>query len=257
MSLNPRVTNWQGRRVWIVGASTGIGEALARELAGRGARLVLSARGADRLEALARQLPESSALPMDVTDPAQWQSATRHLVGRDDGLDMVVFNAGTYAPMRAWECSSEVARATINTNLLGVMDGVMTVLPPMLAQGRGHLVIVASVAGYRGLPRALVYGPSKAALINFGESLYLDLADKGIAVTLVNPGFVATPLTAGNDFHMPALISARQAALEIIDGLEHGSFEIHFPRRFSRLLKVLRVLPAALYFRLIRKVTGA
>lgn len=256
MSLNPPVRNWQGRRVWLVGASSGIGAALAQELARRGARLALSARGAARLQALAAELPAALSLPLDVTDPAQWETASRALLREWGGVDMVVLNAGTYAPLRAWEISHEVVCDTLHTNLLGVTDGVAAVLPQMLRQGRGHIVIVASVAGYRGLPRALAYGPSKAALINFAECLYMDVADKGVAVSLVNPGFVATPLTARNDFHMPALISAQQAALEIVEGLARGAFEIHFPKRFSCLLKALRLLPAGLYFRLIRRATG-
>lgn len=247
-ALNPGVSDWQGRRVWIVGASTGIGEALARDLAVRGARLLLSARSAGRLQALAEGLPSARALPIDVTDPAQWQHAAGTAWPEEGGPDMVVFNAGTYEALRAWELEPETIRRTLAVNLLGVMDGVAAVLPAMLKKGRGHLVIVGSVAGYRGLPNATVYGPSKAALINFAESLYMDLSPRGIAVSLVSPGFVATPLTAKNDFHMPALISAEEAAAQILRGLARGEFEIHFPKRFSRLLKLLRILPARLHF---------
>lgn len=251
--LNPKLTDWRGKRVWIIGASTGIGEALARSLAGQGARLVLSARGAQRLEALAESLPGSAALPLDLSDSAGLSAAARQASELLGGLDMVVFNAGTYQPLRAWELTPENIRATLNLNLLGVMDGVAAVLPGMLAAGQGHLVIVGSVAGYRGLPKAAVYGPSKAALINFAESIYMDLAPRGIAVSLVNPGFVATPLTAQNDFKMPALITAEQAASAILKGLARGEFEIHFPKRFSCFLKLLRLLPARLYFALIAR----
>jgi len=132
---------------------------------------------------------------------------------------------------------------------------------PALLQSAGagrtpHLSLVASVAGYRGLPRAMAYGPSKAALINFAETLYLDLAPRGVSVFLINPGFVATPLTARNDFEMPALISAEEAARRIIDGFASGRFEIHFPRRFTGVLKMLRMLPDRLYFHLISRRTG-
>lgn len=249
-SLNPAVSDWRGKRVWIVGASTGIGEALALDLASHGARLLLSARNPERLQALASQMPDAGVAVMDVCDAVRWPEIAGNAWAEEGGPDMVVFNAGTYEPLRAWELAPENIRRTLEINLLGVMNGVAAVLPRMLAAGRGHIVIVGSVAGYRGLPQALVYGPSKAALINFAESLYMDLAPKGVAVSLVSPGFVATPLTAGNRFHMPALITAQQAAAAILRGLSLGEFEIHFPKRFSLLLKCLRLLPARLYFNL-------
>ena len=129
-------------------------------------------------------------------------------------------------------------------------------LPGLLAQRSGALGIVASVAGYGGLPKALVYGASKAALINFTETLHLDLRPRGIGVYLVNPGFVATPLTARNQFRMPHLVSAEDAARAILAGLAAGDFEIHFPRAFTRQLKFLRLLPYRLYFALVRRATG-
>lgn len=256
MALNPPLRDWHDKRVWLIGASTGIGEALAQRLGEAGARVALSSRNADTLRAVAARTPGSLVLPLDLTDLAALQDAHAQLLAAWGGLDMVIFNAGTYQAMRAWELTPGSARSTLALNLLGTLDGVATVLPPMLERGAGHLVLVASVAGYRGLPRALVYGPSKAALINFAESLYIDLAPRGIGVTVVNPGFVATPLTAGNDFRMPALITPREAAAHIVAGLARGRFEIHFPRRFTLVLKLLRCLPAALYFRLIRRATG-
>ncbi|PLK47077.1 SDR family oxidoreductase [Uliginosibacterium sp. TH139] len=251
--LNPKITDWRGRRVWLIGASTGIGEALARELSALGARLMLSARNADRLSQLARELPGALILPLDISRSEALQPLAQEVERLLGGLDVVVFNAGTYQPLRAWELTPQNIRATLEVNLLGVMDGVAAVLPAMLAAGQGHLVIVGSVAGYRGLPKAAVYGPSKAALINFAESIWLDLAPRGVAVSLVNPGFVATPLTAQNDFRMPALISAHEAATQILAGLARGEFEIHFPKRFSRFLKLLRLLPARLYFALVSR----
>lgn len=253
MALNPKLTDWRGKRVWLIGASTGIGAALARALAARGARLVLSARGIDRLGALVADLQGAISLPLDVSDASAMLPAAQDAARLLGGLDVVIFNAGTYQPLRAWELSPASIRATLSVNLLGVMDGVAAVLPGLLAAGQGHLVIVGSVAGYRGLPKAAVYGPSKAALINFAESIYMDLAPRGIGVTLVNPGFVATPLTAQNDFKMPALISAEEAAREILAGLARGRFEIHFPRRFSAFLKLLRLLPARAYFALVSR----
>jgi short-subunit dehydrogenase len=136
--------------------------------------------------------------------------------------------------------------------LLHVLDGV---LPTFLQQGAGHISIVSSVAGGRGLPNSLAYGPTKAALINLSESLYLDLHEHGIGVSLINPGFVQTPLTDQNKFHMPALISAAEAAQEMIKGWGKGEFEIHYPKRFTRVLKFLKLLPYGLYFKLVKKAT--
>ena len=135
------------------------------------------------------------------------------------------------------------------------MAATAQLMPLFLRQGRGALAFVASVAGYRGLPKAAAYGPTKAALINFAETLHLDLAPRGLSVFLINPGFVATPMTAANDFEMPALISPQQAAEEIIAGFARGSFEIHFPRRFTYWLKLMRLLPYGLYFALVRRFT--
>jgi short-subunit dehydrogenase len=158
--------------------------------------------------------------------------------------------------MRAWELNEKDSRALLEVNLHGVINTTAAVMPGLLAQGRGAIGIVASVAGYRGLPKALIYGASKAAVINFTETLYLDLHPKGFGVYLIMPGFVKTPLTDQNEFTMPHLISAEEAAREILGGLRAGDFEIHFPRAFTRQLKLLRLLPYRIYFKLIRKATG-
>jgi len=263
--LNTPIRDWSGQRVWIVGASSGIGEALALALARRGARLALSARGAERLSAVcaacdgARPLPTTVgtlALPLDLTDADGLVRARDEVLARWGGIDLVVFNAGTYRPLRAWELSVEAVRETLELNLVGTMSGVAAVLPTLLAQGRGALALVGSVAGYGGLPKATVYGPSKAALINFAEVLHLDLAPRGIDVCLIDPGFVATPLTAQNDFTMPALQTPAQAAEAIVEGFARGDFEIHFPKRFTRVLKLLQWLPRRAYFALVRRATG-
>jgi short-subunit dehydrogenase len=144
----------------------------------------------------------------------------------------------------------------VETNLVGYFNALAAVLPHFVERGAGTVVIVSSVAGYRGLPKSLVYGATKAALINVAETLYLDLHGKGIGVAVVNPGFVRTPLTAGNDFEMPALIEPDEAAREIVAGLARGAFEIHFPKRFTGWLKLLRLLPYGLYFPAIRRFTG-
>ncbi|MDO9599456.1 MAG: SDR family NAD(P)-dependent oxidoreductase [Azoarcus sp.] len=254
--LNPPLADWRGQRVWLVGASTGIGAALAHKLSVRGARVALSARGRDRLEALAAECEGAVVAAMDVTCPGDFVRERERLFELWGGIDLVILNAGTYRPLRAWELTPQNIRETMAPNLLGVMDGVAAVVPTMLEQGRGAIAIVASVSGYGGLPMAAAYGPSKAALINFAETLHLDLAPRGLGVFLICPGFVATPLTAQNDFHMPALISAEEAADEILAGLAQGAFEIHFPKRFTRFLKLLQWLPRRFYFPLIRRATG-
>lgn len=269
--LNAPIREWSERRVWIVGASSGIGEALALELARRGARLALSARGRERLEAVCAAC-DAAARPAHHTDPPapalalalaldlsrvdELVRARDQLLAAWGGVDLVVFNAGTYRPLRAWELSAQAVRETLETNLVGTMSATAAVLPTLLAQGHGAIALVGSVAGYGGLPKATVYGPSKAALINFAEVLHLDLSQRGIGVFLIDPGFVATPLTAQNDFAMPALQTPAQAAAAIVDGFARGDFEIHFPKRFTRVLKLLQLLPRRLYFALIRRATG-
>ena len=154
--------------------------------------------------------------------------------------------ARAFAPARAHHL--------LDTNLGGAVNTLAVTLPRLLAAG-GGIALVSSVAGYRGLPQSLIYGPTKAALINLAEALYLELHARGVNVYLVNPGFVRTPLTAPNEFRMPALIDADEAARAIVAGCERGAFEIHFPRRFTCLLKTLRMLPYALYFPLITWLT--
>lgn len=250
--MNPKITDWNGRRVWLVGASTGIGAALARELAGRGATLALSARRADKLQALG--LPEALLLVCDATDAASLAAAHEQLQAAWGGVDLVVYLAGDYVPMHAETFDLAVAERIVAVNFNGAMRLAASVLPGL--KPGGGIAFVASVAGYRGLPAALCYGPGKAALIQFAEVLHLDLAPRGIGVWVINPGFVATPLTAQNDFAMPALQSPEQAARAMVAGLAAGHFEIHFPKRFSRLMKFLALLPYAWYFPLIRRLTG-
>ncbi|UCV07446.1 SDR family NAD(P)-dependent oxidoreductase [Dechloromonas denitrificans] len=251
--MNPKITEWQGKRVWLVGASSGIGAALARELAGRGARLALSGRDGDKLKAL--EIANALVLPCDATDTASLAAAHQLLVAALGGLDLVLYLAGDYVPMRAEDFDLELAEKVIAVNFTGAMRLAATVLPDLLGAGCG-IAFCASVAGYRGLPKALAYGPGKAALIHFAECLHLELAPKGIGVWVINPGFVATRLTAKNDFSMPALLTPEQAAIATLDGFTRGKFEIHYPKRFTRVMKLLALLPYAWYFTLVRRFTG-
>ena len=256
MALNKPIGGWEGRCVWIIGASSGIGEATARLLLERGAKVAVSARRAPLLQALCEGQPRALPVPLDITDAASLHQARGYILHKGWGLDLVLVVAGGYHPMRADGFDLEQANLLLDLNLRGVYNCLDAVLPSLLRQGSGGLGIVASVAGYGGLPKALVYGPTKAALINLTETLYLDLARRGIGVYQINPGFVATGLTAGNDFAMPALMSPEAAAQALVRGVERGQFHIHFPRRFSNSLRLLRLLPYSAYFWIVRKVTG-
>jgi NAD(P)-dependent dehydrogenase (short-subunit alcohol dehydrogenase family) len=254
--MNPRITAWPGRRVWVIGASTGIGQACAHRMVDLGARVAFSARSIDKLLATTAGTPRALVAPLDVTDRDSVAAAGEKIVAELGGIDLVLVVAGGYNEMRADSFDLQAANSMIDLNLRGVFNCLDVVLPQLLRQGEGGIGIVSSVAGYGGLPKALVYGPTKAALINLTESLYLDLRPKGIAVYQINPGFVATPLTAGNDFKMPALMTAQDAALATVNGIERGQFHIHFPKRFTNGLRLARLLPYRLYFWLIHKVTG-
>lgn len=254
--MNPRITDWRDKRVWVIGASTGIGQATADLLHGLGATVALSARGSGKLHAAAAGLERAIAVPLDVTDHASVMNASDRIIKEWGGIDLVLLVAGGYNEMRADGFDLDAANALVDLNLRGAFNCIDVVLPQLLSQGGGGIGIVASVAGYGGLPKALAYGSTKAALINLSESLYLDLRPRGIAVYQINPGFVDTPLTAHNDFPMPALMSAADAALALVDGLEKGQFHIHFPRRFTNSLRLARLLPYRLYFWLVHRVTG-
>ena len=254
--LNPPLATYAGRRVWLIGASYGIGAALARELLGRGAQVALSARKRELLEQVAAGHAAARVQPLDITDHASVLAARDALLQTWGGIDLVLVVAGTHTEMRAQDFDIARARQLLEVNLHGVLNCVDAALPPLLAQGTGGIAIVSSVAGYIGLPKALIYGASKAALINFTESLYGDLRPRGIGVYLVNPGFVDTPLTQKNDFEMPALMRAEDAARVTLDEIAAGRFEIHYPKRFTRALKLLRVLPYRWQLWAVRRFTG-
>lgn len=255
MALNKPITDWKNRRIWIIGASTGIGASLADALIALGAKVAVSARRAEPLDEMVKRYgtDRSIALPLDIVKLATFTAAHDKLVAAWGGYDLAIFMAGDYKAMRAWEIDLAVAKNMIDINLNGFYNGLSLVVPQLMKQGNGGVALVSSVAGYRGLPKSLVYGPTKAALINLAETLYLDLQPRGLDVYVINPGFVKTPLTAQNDFTMPHLITPEEAAKSIIEGFEDGDFEIHFPKAFTRQLKFLRHLPYRFYFSAVRK----
>ncbi len=259
MPLNPPITDWRGQRVWLIGASSGIGRAVAALLHARGARVCVSARQQILLDAFVREHPGSQVLALDVTDAQATADAAQQLLAGGP-LDLVCYCAGHYRPMSADALNLPELLQHQRVNVTGALQVLAAVLPSLLqaaSAGRNpHLSLVASVAGWRGLPQSLAYGPTKAALINLAENLFLDLHPKGVGVSLVNPGFVDTPLTAQNRFDMPALLTPEQAALAIVRGWERGQFEMHFPKRFTGVLKLMRCLPYRWYFPLIHRLTG-
>jgi NAD(P)-dependent dehydrogenase (short-subunit alcohol dehydrogenase family) len=261
MSLNPRIERWAGKTVWLVGASTGIGRATATALHAAGARVVVSARGREALDRFVGEHPGSDAIALDATDREAIHDAAQHIVRVHGRIDLAMYCAGTYKPMRAPAFELDVALQHVQVNYVGALYMLDAVLPVLQAQAKagkdgGHISLVSSVAGFRGLPQSLAYGPTKAALINLAETLYLDLQPLGIGVSLINPGFVETPLTAQNQFKMPALITPEDAAREILRGWKKGEFEIHFPKRFTFWMHALRHLGYGPYFAAVRRSTG-
>lgn len=257
MALNPRIDRWDGRVVWLVGASSGIGRATAERLASLGATVVVSARNGAALEAFTRQHPGCRAIVLDATDRDAMRAAAARIAGEFGHIDLAAYCAGWYRPMRATAFDLGDALRHQQVNYVGALHLLDAVLPLLLRQRHGHLSLVSSVSGYRGLPKALAYGPTKAALINLAETLYLDLAPNGVSVSLINPGFVETPLTAHNAFHMPALQTPEQAADAIVQGWRRGKFEIHFPWRFTWALKALQPLAHGLYLRMVGRLLGS
>ena len=242
-----------GKHIWLVGASAGIGAALAKDLAQAGATLTVSARNAELLKTLVQEMAGNAhrAITLDVTDVASIASAFAQ-VTETSLPDMVIYNAGAYEPMAATQFDLKKIEQIMDVNFHGALRVLSHVIPAFVARNGGHIALVGSVAGYRGLPGAMGYGASKAALIHFAENLRADFAATKIGVTIINPGFVKTQLTAKNDFYMPCMITPEVAAKAIMRGLKRDDFEIHFPHRFTRVLKFFRLLPSGIYFRLLR-----
>lgn len=255
-SLNPRLASWKDRRVWLVGASSGIGLAVATALHEEGAKIYLSGRRAAVLEEFAAAHAGAVALALDACDIVQVRAAAQALLG-EGPLDLVVYCAGHFKAQGAANFDLQEMLRHLEVNYVGALNVLDATLPSLRRQGHGHISLMGSVAGYRGLPRSLAYGPTKAALIHLAQALYLELRADGIAVSIVNPGFVDTPLTAQNRFHMPALIGPREAAGAVIAGWRRGLFEIHFPRRFSWPMKLLSLVPFRLYQAIVRRGTAA
>lgn len=238
---------WTGKRYWIVGASEGLGEALARKMSSAGAHLILSARNEAKLNELAASLPgPSTVAPMDIADDASVAAAAAQ-VGEVDGI---VLLAGVYWPMPATEWNADNAVAMADVNFTGFLRVLGHVVPAMVARDAGHIVITGSLSGFRGLPGAIGYGASKAAVMSLAESMHADLRRTGVEVQLVNPGFIRTRLTDKNDFAMPFIMEPDAAAQAMFDHMNSGLFKRNFPTMFSWVFRLSQFMPDWMYYRL-------
>ena len=244
------------RIAWVTGAGKGIGRQLALRLAEEGWIVAASSRTEADLKDLEAACPSHliRGFPLDVTQAADTEEVVQQIETALGPLDLVVLNAGTHLPMPASEFSTAIFRRLVDTNLMGTVHGLSTIIPPMIARKSGRILVVASLAGYRGLPTAAAYGATKAALINMCEALRPELGKKGVVLQLINPGFVKTPLTDKNKFSMPYLMPVEAAVEAIMRGLRSEKFEIAFPGRFAFLMKVLRCLPDPIFFALTTRM---
>lgn len=234
--------------VWLVGASTGIGRALALRLAGQGWTVAVSSRSQEKLALLSQTHVGIHAFPADVTDLPAMISTAAAVRDRLGAIDMAIFNQGDYEPMGLGEFDPALFRRIIDINYMGVVNGLAAVMPDMMQRRQGRILVTSSLAGYRGLPRAAPYGASKAAVINMAESLQPELAMHGVSLRVINPGFVKTPMTDKNTFNMPFLIETEAAADAIMRELDGTAFEISFPKPFALIMKILRLLPDRIFF---------
>ena len=239
------MTRVSGKTYWLVGASEGLGRELAKKLNAKGARVILSARSRDRLDSLCAELTGARVLPMDVTDTAAVAEAAK-AVGEIDG---VIYNAGAYDPMRATEWDCDAALRMADVNFTGALRVLGAVVPEFVARGRGDITLVGSLAGYHGLPAAIGYGASKAALVSLAETMRFDLKGTGVLVRLVNPGFIKTRLTEKNSFKMPMLMTPEDAADRVLRAMGKRRFRTDFPAPFSWAIRALAFLPDWVVYR--------
>ena len=242
------------KKIWITGASSGIGKAVAEKFASEGWRVAVSARRKEILENMAKN-QNIFSFPLDITDQEQINNIFKNILNDFGSLDLCLFSSGTYEPKDEQKIDPEKIRNVIKVNFLGVIDCVKAVEEYFKNKKSGHISIVSSIAGYRGLPNSSGYGPSKAALTNFCESIYFDFKKFGVKVSVISPGFIKTPLTEKNEFPMPFLKTVDYAADKVFKGLvKTNAFEIHFPKGLTLTLKFLRILPYKIYLFLVDKL---
>ena len=242
------------KKVWITGASSGIGKATAEKFAQEGWRVAVSARRKELLDDMAKN-DNIFSYPLDVVDEENCSNTFQKIISDFTEINLCIFCSGTYDPKKEKEIDLKQSKFVMDVNYFGVLNCVKAVEKYFKDQRKGHISIVSSIAGYRGLPNSSGYGPSKAALNNFAESIFFDFKKYNVRISVISPGFIKTPLTDKNDFPMPFLRSVEFAAEKIYNGLtKSNSFEIHFPKQLTLILKFLRVLPYRLYLFLIYKL---
>ena len=244
------------KTIWITGASTGIGRALAIKFAKNGWNVAASARRENLLKELEELSQDIYSFPLDVTDKEKCKEVFKKIEDKFKTIDISFFSTGTWDPGKEKEIDVDQIENVLKVNFFGTLNCIKSVEKYYRNKKSGHISIVSSIAGYRGLPNSTGYGPSKSALNNLAESLFFDFKRYGVRVSLISPGFIKTPMTDKNDFKMPFLRTTDFAADKIYEGLVNSNkFEIHFPKQLTLILKLLRILPYTLYLKLISKLT--
>ena len=239
--------DWAGKTYWLIGASEGLGRALAEIMSDAGADLILSARSEERLREVADGLSRPARiLPVDVSDAEN----VRAVVTSIGSIDGVVFLAGVYWPMAATEWSADEAETMVDVNLMGAMRVLGATVPDMVQRNAGHIVLTGSLSGFRGLPGAIGYSASKAGIMSLAETMKSDLKRTGVEVQVVNPGFIRTRLTDKNTFNMPFIMSPEDAARVMFDHMNSRKFKRSFPTVFSWFFRASQLMPDWLYFRI-------
>jgi short-subunit dehydrogenase len=240
--------------IWITGGSSGIGKALAYKFANEGWQVALSARREELLNEISKSNNNIHSFPLDVLDVEKCKEVFNKIISKFENIDIAVFSTGIHDPNSERKLNLESIRKIMETNFFGTMNSINSVYNYFKDKKSGHISIVSSVAGYRGLPIAGAYCASKSALISYAESLYFEMKRFNVRVSVVNPGFIKTPMTDHNPFPMPMIVSAEFAAEEMFKGLTKSkSFEIHFPKKFTFIMKILKIMPNWLYLKLIKK----
>ena len=243
------------KTIWITGGSTGIGKALAIKFANEGWNVAISARRENLLNEIADNHENISSFPLDVTDKSKCKEVFEKIKNKFENIDICFFSTGTWNPKKERDIDVEQIEEVFKINFFGTLNAIKAVEEYFKNKKSGTITIVSSIAGYRGLPNSSGYGPSKAALTNFSESIYFDFKKYKVRVSLISPGFIKTPLTDKNDFSMPFLKPPSFAAEKIFIGLVNSnSFEIHFPKQLTFILKFLRILPYRMYLFLVDKL---
>ena len=242
------------KNIWITGASSGIGRATAIKFANEGWQVAVSARRKELLEALSKENSNISSFPLDVTNRESCVKVFEDILKKYSNIDLCILSTGTYDPKTEREINLDEIENVFNVNFFGTLNCIKAIESNLKNKKTGHIAIISSVAGYRGLPNSSGYGPSKAALNNLAESLYFDFKKYNVKLSLISPGFIKTPLTDKNTFKMPFIKSTEFAAEKIYNGfIKSNAFEIHFPKQLTLLLKFFRILPYKIYLFLIDK----